>query len=352
MANRVEAYAHLAGQTLRTGWYAAIVSALAANARRTGNLPAPYTPTRPAPNRGELFREVLQLQKKDADNVRNGIYPAPIDGDSFVKHIAALRMLFADLPRSNERREAGRAEEAAQLPQAAGLPEYYTRNFHYQTDGYLSAESAKLYDIQVETLFLGSGAAMRRQGLPPIAEFMRGKDQRKLSLVDVACGTGRYLEQIAHAFPAMPLTGVDLSAAYVDEAAAYLAGRRNVKVMQGNAESLPLPSESHDIATCVFLFHELPHDVRRTVVSEIARVLKPGGLFVFIDSLQWGDREGYDGLLEGFPQRFHEPYYENYLGDDMAALFASKGLTPVQSFNAFLSKVVVCRKPLDTGHVQ
>ncbi len=352
MANRVEAYAHLAGQTLRTGWYAAIVRALAASARRTGNAPAPFKPTKPAPREIELFREVLRLQKQDADNVRDGIYPAPNDDGSFLAHIEALRMMFADLPRSNERRAAGRAEEAAQLPQAAGLPEYYTRNFHYQTDGYLSAESAKLYDIQVETLFLGSGAAMRRQGVPPIAEFVRGRDQRSLSLVDVACGTGRYLEQIAQAFPAMPLTGVDLSAAYIDEAAAYLASRRNVRVLQGNAEALPLPSASHDIATCVYLFHELPHDVRRTVVGEIARVLKPGGLFVFIDSLQWGDRPDYDGLLEGFPQRFHEPYYEEYLGDDMAALFASKELAPVQSFNAFLSKIIVCRKPPATTAMQ
>jgi ubiquinone/menaquinone biosynthesis C-methylase UbiE len=346
MANRVEAYLHLAKQAARTGWYAAVVQAMAAAARRSGQaMPEPFTPTRPAPKRAELIRDVLKLQRQDAENVRDGIYPAPDDGGDLLEHLQALRMMFADMPRSNERRAAGRAEEAAGLPQAAGLPEYYTRNFHYQTDGYLSAESAKLYDIQVETLFLGSGAAMRRQGIRPIAEFVRGKDQRTLSLLDVACGTGRYLEELARAFPAMPMKGVDLSAAYAQEAAAFLASRRNIQVMQGNAEALPLPDASEDIVTCVFLYHELPHEVRRTVTPEIARLLKPGGLFVFIDSLQWGDRPEFDGLLEGFPVRFHEPYYEEYLGDDVSALFAAHGLTPVQSFNAFLSKVVVCRKP-------
>ena len=48
------------------------------------------------------------------------------------------------------------------------------------------------------------------------------------------------------------------------------------------------------------------------MTAEIARVLKPGGLFVFLDSLQMGDKPGWDGLLEGFPHRFHEPYYRHY----------------------------------------
>ena len=54
--------------------------------------------------------------------------------------------------------------------------------------------------------------------------------------------------------------------------------------------AIPLPDASQDIVTTVFLFHELPPEVRRRVAAEMARVLKPGGLLVFIDSLQMGDR--------------------------------------------------------------
>ena len=74
-----------------------------------------------------------------------------------------------------------------------------------------------------------------------------------------------------------------------------------------------MPDASADIVTSVFLFHELPPDVRRQVTAEMARILKPGGLFVFLDSLQLGDRPPWDGLLEAFPARFHEPYYRNYI---------------------------------------
>lgn len=71
-------------------------------------------------------------------------------------------------------------------------------------------------------------------------------------------------------------------------------------------------------------------------------MLKPGGLFVFIDSLQFGDRPGWDGLIEAFPHRFHEPYHEHYAKDDLKALFSEHGLIVNQTITAFLSKVVVC----------
>lgn len=347
MSNRLEAYAHLAGQTLRTGWYAALYGLTNRQAARLSDDGARVEITRPVPSLWSLVQDVLKLQAKDARNVRDGYYPIPVeDGSSLTSRVEAVRLMLADLPQSNERRAEKRATEAASLPEAQGMPDYYAQNFHYQSGGYLTEESAKLYDVQVETLFMGAAGAMRRQAIPPIAEFVKGYDQRHLKLLDIACGSGRFLGQLAQAFPAMPMMGTDLSQAYLDEAARHLTGRRNLSFKQANAEALPLENESFDIATSVFLYHELPNEVRRNVAAEIARILKPGGLFVFVDSLQWGDVDGYDGLLEAFPQRFHEPYYLDYLADrlDGDGVFAHAGLRPMESFPAFLSKVIVCRK--------
>jgi ubiquinone/menaquinone biosynthesis C-methylase UbiE len=44
------------------------------------------------------------------------------------------------------------------------------------------------------------------------------------------------------------------------------------------------------------VFHELPPKVRRIVFRECARVVKPGGRFALVDSLQHGDQPDYDGL--------------------------------------------------------
>jgi hypothetical protein len=74
-------------------------------------------------------------------------------------------------------------------------------------------------------------------------------------------------------------------------------------------------------------------------------VLKPGGRLVIVDSLQHGDAPDYDGLLELFPQSFHEPYYMSYIREDFTALCRDFGLTYVRDAQAFVSKVMVFDKP-------
>ena len=93
------------------------------------------------------------------------------------------------------------------------------------------------------------------------------------------------------------------------------------------------------------MFHELPPKVRRIVLRELARVLKSVGRLILVNSLQHGDEPDYDGLLELFPQSFHEPYYLSYVEEDFAALCQDCGLTYNRDARAFVSKVMVFDKP-------
>jgi ubiquinone/menaquinone biosynthesis C-methylase UbiE len=126
-----------------------------------------------------------------------------------------------------------------------------------------------------------------------------------------------------------------------------LARRSKVSLVIAKAEMIPCPDNSQDAVTGIFLLHELPPDVRRGVFRECARVLKPNGRLVLLDSLQRGDRPDYDGLLELFPQNYHEPYYASYTSEDFSALARDCGLTPVRNVSAFVSKVMVFDKPAD-----
>lgn len=92
------------------------------------------------------------------------------------------------------------------------------------------------------------------------------------------------------------------------------------------------------------MMHELPPEVRRAVIGECARVLKPGGRLVIIDSLQRRDVPDYDGILERFPQNYHEPYFESYLDEDFAHIAKAHGLVHVRDEPAFVSKVMVFDK--------
>lgn len=350
MSNALDAAADLAGNLVRFGWYTGVGILAERQAARLGSQPVPRSADRVAPSRDALLTDMFRLFQSDAALVRRGAAAAggePAGG--LFDHLDRLRALFADLPETVQRREDRDATTSKAQIQTAGLPDYFVQDFHFQTGGYLSDDSARLYDVQVETLFNGSAHAMRRQALGPIADFLRCRDQRSVSMLDVACGTGRFLREVRRAYPAMKLTGLDLSQPYLNEAGRHLAGLRAATWLNANAETIPLPDASQDIVTSTYLFHELPPEVRRIVSRDIARVLKPGGLFVFIDSLQKGDRPGgWDSFLESFPERFHEPYYRHYTIDDLDGMFAAAGLTAHSWWPAFLSKVMVRRKAAES----
>ena len=357
MAGYIDAGLQGLGQVMRVGWYFGLNRIVDWQAQRlapkrpveamAASVSGPQVPARtlPVPTTQEILADLGQLVLRDAAAVREGLYPPMPEADGPIELLARTRAMLADLPESTRRRaerDAGtaRAGEAG----TAGLPDYFRQDFHFQTGGYLTDESARLYDVQVETLFLGGAAPMRREVLRPIAGFMRGRDQRRVALLDVACGTGRFLHDCRIAWPAMRLTGLDLSAAYLEEARRHMGTLRPAELVAANAEAMPLADASQDIVVVIYLFHELPPEVRRRVAAEMARVLKPGGLLVLVDSLQTGDRPRWDGLLEAFPRRFHEPYYRHYLIDDLDGLLTAAGLAGEVTWTSFFSKVMVRRR--------
>ncbi len=353
MANPVDASLHLVGQVAKVGMFAAVHQLGASYAKRQAT---DATTTREErersqqsdtrhPTRSEILQALRDLIARDTALVNDGICPPLTDYHVSLPQTASrLRAMFADIPKSAERSANEGRQEVQDVVDTTGLPDYYAQNFHYQTGGYLTSESARLYDLQVETLFSGTAGAMRRQALRPIADAVAGRNQRKMQLLDVACGTGRLMGEISKAFPALSQNGIDLSDAYIEEARQHLKGRRGITLDTANAETLDFDDGMFDIVTCSFLFHELPAPVRRTVIAEMSRVLAPGGTLIFIDSMQLGDAPAFDGMLEAFPNRFHEPYYRNYLSDTLDDAFHEANLVRAGQWNAFLSKVMVRRR--------
>jgi ubiquinone/menaquinone biosynthesis C-methylase UbiE len=185
---------------------------------------------------------------------------------------------------------------------------------------------------------------MRRRSFKPIAEWMAGRSQRGLRGLDVGCGTGRLLAFLHDAWPGLRLTGIDLSPPYLAEARRLIGQTARVKLMEGAAEQLPFEEASCDFIVSSFVLHELPGEVRGKVLAEMARVVKPDGLVVLVDSIQRGDHPEWDGLIDLFPHYFHEPYYAEYANGSMEAWGKAAGLTPVAIERAFLSKVAAFSK--------
>jgi ubiquinone/menaquinone biosynthesis C-methylase UbiE len=295
-----------------------------------------------------LRRRLEQLFEADWDDAHEGLTAS--ESLPWGEYAQAFPRLLADLPRTRAR--IGR-DEFTDLPADATperYPHYYARNFHYQSEGYLGHTSAALYDLQVELLFGGTGDVMRRRLVPPVVRFARQQNasrQKPLRVLDIACGTGHLLRMIGAALPSEArLFGVDLSPHYIARAREVLPRELDVSLLCDDATSLPFLDASFDVVTNVFLLHEVPGDVRDRVLSEMARVLRPGGLFVIGDSLQLADAPELRKELLAFPARFHEPYYPGYLKDDLKARVAEAGLRVTGEQQAFLTKIVTAEKKL------
>ncbi len=343
MAGPIARIAYALGQSARVGvyWGQSWLSG-----RLTRPVPQPAPIEGPVPDRTRIVADLRRLLVQDWRNIEAGFYRMPHDlVESPLAALAKAGRYFADLSAVERRRHRGSSQEVFDDPALRQrYPRYYLQNFHYQSDGYLSPQSAELYDHQVEVLFGGGADAMRRQALVPLYHLLKNRRIAETRLLDVACGTGRFLTFLKDNYPRLAVTALDMSPAYLAKAREDLRPWRSVNFVEAAAEASGLPDESHDLATCIYLFHELPRKVRQAVAREIARVLKPGGRLVFLDSLQLGDAPDYDGLLERFPVVFHEPYYADYVRHDLSDMFEAAGFTVEQVEPVYFSRLMVLAK--------
>lgn len=283
------------------------------------------------------------LLERDFANAEQGLYPARLLFDMPVaEYIKQLPSLATEVLRTLRRSKQKLVRDLPPGVDLAAYPDYFRRNFHWQTDGYFSERSAAVYDVGVEFLFLGTADVMRRQIVPAVTRYLRSREKAAgpARILDVACGTGSALNQLALAHPAENYWGLDLSPFYLHHAARRLSHVRNLSLVAENAERMPLSAGSFDIATSVFLFHELPARARRNVLGEMRRVLKPGGLLVIEDAAQLTEAADLRVFLENFAASMNEPFFTDYLATDLRELVTEAGFSVRSVERAFLSKVV------------
>lgn len=347
MASPLDRLSYAARQTARVAWYA---GHYAAGRRLLKPMPRPDFAIGPTPTRQALTADMRALFAREWCDIEAGLFRAPRRlGPEPAEFLRRSMLYFRDLPQVDARRHGQKTDELPPGSQADGLPDYYRQHFHFQSDGWLSEQSATLYDTQVEVLFTGAADVMRRRAMRPIADWLSGRNQRDLRGLDVGCGTGRLLAFLHEAWPGIRWSGLDLSPPYLAEARRLIGRTARVKLVEGAAETLPFEESSLDLVVSSFLLHELPADIRQAALKEMARVLKPDGLVVVVDSIQKGDHPDWDGLLDLFPHYFHEPYYAEYVSGRLGSWAADAGLSAIATERAFLSTVAAFAKARPAG---
>ncbi|MGK7932327.1 MAG: class I SAM-dependent methyltransferase [Microcystaceae cyanobacterium] len=309
-------------------------------------------PEKPVPLSADIIDKLKQRRQElleiDWQEAKAGIYPEYLLFETNLNElVSSYPLICLDLPKIWQRLQQDEYQSFDPEIDQEGYPRYYLRNFHYQTNGYLSDESAQIYDLQVDILFSCVTDAMRRRILKPIKEKLAFFDTDSPRILDVACGTGRSLKLIRAMLPKASLYGLDLSPAYLKKANQILSQNYGdlPQLIQGNGESLPFVEDYFQGVVSVFLFHELPPTARQKVIDECYRVIQPGGVFVICDSMQKLDSPEFEAMMQNFSSTFHEPYYNDYIGDDLGERLTQAGFIDLEIQNHFASKYWIVRKP-------
>jgi len=117
------------------------------------------------------------------------------------------------------------------------------------------------------------------------------------TLIDIGCGSGNLIIQIAKTFSNLELIGIDLSEEII--AAAILQAEKNgvkekIKFEIGSVEKLPFPNDSMDFIVSTLSLHHWSEPI--SSFKEIFRVLRKDGVCLVFD-FQRNSRKFFYGLL-------------------------------------------------------
>jgi ubiquinone/menaquinone biosynthesis C-methylase UbiE len=107
------------------------------------------------------------------------------------------------------------------------------------------------------------------------------------NVLDVACGLGEWLLDMAFKYPGKEFVGLDSHEARLCYGRAYASvqGMEHVKFVPGDMLQMPFEDGCYDLVHGRFLLMTVTSVVRRTLLNELLRVCVPGGYVLLQETL-------------------------------------------------------------------
>ncbi len=230
-------------------------------------------------------------------------------------------------------------------------PEYYLCSFHAYEKGNLSWDAALEVEFAAYAVHakLWPNAGAKGDGMLRQSYHKLVREQVPIepeAILDIGCSVGMSSFALQEVYPEAKITGLDLSP-YFLTVAQNRAKEKNLAINWKHvaAEDTGLPDEAFDLVSVCLVFHELPQEATKKILSEIRRILKPGGYFTFMGmnprSQVYAKMPPYILTL----LKSTEPYLDQYFNLDIAKAIVEAGFTePTITPNSPRHRTVVAKK--------
>jgi SAM-dependent methyltransferase len=202
-------------------------------------------------------------------------------------------------------------------------PDYYADyDFHRQSGGiWRDDRGALVYALGARVIHVNS-----RDPFALHEHLARGiPADSPARVLDLGCGFGKTTIFLKQRWPDAQVVGVDLSAPVL-RLGRKLASERGLSIdwVQADAENLPEADRSFDVVTLSMMLHELPMNAIVGTLAEARRVLRPGGVFVALETRLTG--HPLRDLLGAYHSEITgEPYINAFRDRDFASLARQAG---------------------------
>jgi len=139
-----------------------------------------------------------------------------------------------------------------------------------------------------------ANAPLIHNELQVLSELVTLEGQR---IIELGCGNARLARQLVQAYPTSHVTGLE-----VDErqhAKNLAAPQEGLSFVAAGAQAVPFAEASFDLALMLKSLHHVPLHLLDQALSEVARVLRPGGLLYVSEPV-------FAGALNEVMRLFHD----------------------------------------------
>ena len=147
-------------------------------------------------------------------------------------------------------------------------------------------------------------------------------------VLDVGCGTGFAVRQVATRVGAGRACGIDISPAMIEQARARVpqALAARIEFREASSSSIPYENGAFTHILCTNSFHHYPEPV--AVLREMQRVLVPGGRIAIFENAP--DLSLYTRLWDLLLRTFERGHVRYYTSNQLKALLQQAGLVDLE----------------------